>query len=144
MHHLFTIGYEGHTTDTFLVTLQDAGVSYVVDVRMLPLSRRRGFSKTPLRTLLNDAGIGYVHLRELGTPKPIRDAVKHDGDYAMFFDTMDALVREQHDALNAVQSLLAQHSTALLCVEADPCTCHRMSVVRALMARVTDLAVTHL
>ena len=45
---LFTIGYEGTTMDEFITALQRAGVERVIDVRALPLSRRPGFSKTPL------------------------------------------------------------------------------------------------
>ena len=45
-----------------------AGVERVIDVRALPLSRRPGFSKTPLRGALEEAGIEYVHLKALGTP----------------------------------------------------------------------------
>ncbi|WP_367280025.1 DUF488 family protein [Sphingomonas sp. LHG3406-1] len=45
---LFTIGYEATTTGDFLAALKQAGVAQVIDVRALPLSRRPGFSKTPL------------------------------------------------------------------------------------------------
>ena len=49
---IFTIGYEGATVDEFLTALRDAGVKRVIDVRALPLSRRAGFSKSPLRAAL--------------------------------------------------------------------------------------------
>ena len=48
--------------------LQAAGVERVIDVRALPLSRRPGFSRSPLRAALEEAGIEYVHLKALGTP----------------------------------------------------------------------------
>jgi len=38
---IFTIGYEGRSINEFLATLKDYGVNTVVDVRELPLSRRR-------------------------------------------------------------------------------------------------------
>ena len=65
---IFTIGYEGATVGEFLAALQDAGVERVIDVRALPLSRRPGFSKSPLGAALEEAGIDYVHLKALGTP----------------------------------------------------------------------------
>ena len=65
---IFTIGYEATTMGEFLAALMDAGVERVIDVRALPLSRRPGFSKTPLKAALKEAGIDYVHLKALGTP----------------------------------------------------------------------------
>src|SRR5947199_5731473 len=73
---IFTIGYEGATVAEFLAALQDAGVERVIDVRALPLSRRPGFSKTPLRLALEEVGIEYVHLKALGTPSEGRVAAR--------------------------------------------------------------------
>ena len=68
MMHIFTIGYEATTMAEFLAALKEAGVERVIDVRALPLSRRPGFSKSPLRATLAEAGIDYFHLKALGTP----------------------------------------------------------------------------
>ena len=57
---IFTIGYEGATMAEFLAALRSAGVERVIDVRALPLSRRPGFSKSPLRGALEEAGIDAV------------------------------------------------------------------------------------
>ena len=45
---IYTIGYEGATIGGSSRALQAAGVERFIDVRGLPLSRRPGFSKTPL------------------------------------------------------------------------------------------------
>jgi hypothetical protein len=71
---LFTIGYEGATLPEVIGRLRAAGVEVVVDVRAVAASRRAGFSKTVLRESLAAEGIGYEHVRALGTPKPGRDA----------------------------------------------------------------------
>ena len=73
---IFTIGYEGTTMPEFVSALQAAGVQRVIDVRALPLSRRPGFSKSPLRAALEEAGIEYVHLKALGTPSEGRTAAR--------------------------------------------------------------------
>jgi uncharacterized protein (DUF488 family) len=74
MPTVFTIGYEYHTDTTSLIeALRAAGVRRLVDVRELPLSRRRGFSKTALAAALATAQIEYQHVRELGNPKPYRE-----------------------------------------------------------------------
>ncbi len=74
MLDLCTIGYENAAWPAVLASLRAAGVEQVIDVRQLPLSRRPGFSKTPLRAGLAEAGLGYVHLRALGTPPEGREA----------------------------------------------------------------------
>src|SRR3982750_1999080 len=73
---IFTIGYEGTTVGEFIAALQRAGVERVIDVRALPLSRRPGFSKSPLRAALQEVGIDYLHLKALGTPADGRAAAR--------------------------------------------------------------------
>src|ERR1700722_630862 len=73
---LRTIGYEAATQAAVIDCLQAAGVEVLIDVRAVASSRRAGFSKTLLAASLAEAGIGYVHLRALGTPKAGRQAVR--------------------------------------------------------------------
>lgn len=70
---LYTIGYEGAEIGSFVAALTAAGVSVVVDIRDVAHSRKPGFSKSSLRQHLTTAGLGYVHLRDLGDPKPDTD-----------------------------------------------------------------------
>src|SRR3954453_21108705 len=73
---LTTIGYEAAELDDFVATLLAAGITRLIDVRELPISRRRGFAKRALSEALADAGIVYVHLRGLGDPKEGREAAR--------------------------------------------------------------------
>ena len=129
---VFTIGYEGATMDTFLAVLEGAGVRQVIDVRQLPLSRRPGFSKAPLAAALRERGIGYVHLKALGTPKPGRDAAKK-GDRA----TLEVVYAGQLDLPEAqaqaalMREMIAEMPSALLCFERDPGMCHRTLLLAA-------------
>ena len=130
---VFTIGYEGTTVAEFLAALRHAGVRRVIDVRALPLSRRPGFSKTPLSGALKEAGIGYVHLKALGTPKRGRDAAKK-GDVATLnavYDEQLALPEAQVAAARMLE-LAAEMPSALLCFERDPCHCHRTLLMQAM------------
>ncbi|MHB8473742.1 MAG: hypothetical protein ACYDC8_13035 [Gammaproteobacteria bacterium] len=43
MKKLFTIGYEGTALDDFMRTLKAAKIDGLLDVRELPMSRRKGF-----------------------------------------------------------------------------------------------------
>ena len=129
---IFTIGYEGATMDDFLAALTGAGVEQVIDVRALPLSRRPGFSKSTLAASLAEVGIGYVHLKALGTPKPGRDAAKK-GDRT----TLEAVYAGQLELPEAqaqaarMLELAAGKPSALLCFERDPAMCHRTLLLAA-------------
>jgi uncharacterized protein (DUF488 family) len=139
---IYTIGYEGVTMDAFIATLQAAGVERVIDVRALPLSRRPGFSKSTLAASLREAGIDYVHLKSLGTPKRGRDAAKK-GDVvtlrAVYGDQL--ALPEAQAAAAQMRALAAERPSALLCYERDPCHCHRTLLLDAegAGAKVMDL-----
>lgn len=66
------VGYEGQEISEFIDGLVQRGVTRLVDVRLTPISRKRGFSKTALRAALAEAGIEYDHRRELGNLKTNR------------------------------------------------------------------------
>lgn len=129
---VFTIGYEGATMDAFLAALTAAGVERVIDVRALPLSRRPGFSKSILAASLAAAGIEYVHLKALGTPKRGRDAAKK-GDVATLRAVYDEQLElpEAQAAVAKMHDLAAEKPSALLCYERDPCHCHRTLLLEA-------------
>src|SRR3974377_138244 len=66
---LFTIGYEQTPPKAVLDKLVEAGCRLLCDIGPIASSGRPGFSKTQLAAGLDERGIGYVHLRGLGTPK---------------------------------------------------------------------------
>lgn len=136
MTQLCTIGYQGTAWPPFLATLQRAGVQHVIDVRQLPLSRRPGFSKAPLANGLAEAGIGYTHLRALGTPPEGREANKRR-EWDRFWHIVDAALAtlEAGHALEQAAALASAKPACLLCFEADPCICHRLRVGELLSAR---------
>jgi uncharacterized protein (DUF488 family) len=141
---LATIGYEGCTIDTLLATLRDAKVGLLIDVRAVAQSRKPGFSKRQLAAALDEAGIGYVHLQGLGTPKPGRDAVR-----AGHPDRMEVIFRE-HMTSDRAQAELAQakglvreRHACLLCFERDHHMCHRRLVAEMIVAE-TGQSVEHL
>src|SRR4051812_17660420 len=139
---IFTIGYEGATMDEFLSALKAAGVEQVIDVRALPLSRRPGFSKTPLRSALAEAGIEYVHLKALGTLAEGRAAARAgrhsdlERIYAGQLELPEAMVQSAQ-----MLELAAEKPSALLCYERDPAHCHRTLLLDAVAA---DSQVEHL
>jgi uncharacterized protein (DUF488 family) len=126
MKPLATIGYEASTQDAVIERLKSAGVELLVDVRAIAASRRAGFSKTVLAASLAEAGIGYVHLRQLGTPKPGREAARK-GRIAEMTEIFEEHLAEPAAQLElaAAKELAAERKVALLCFEADHRGCHR-------------------
>ena len=141
---IFTIGYEGVAVEDVTDTLRIAGVTLLIDVRAVPISRKKGFSKTALCEALRQADISYVHLRELGNPKPGREAAKI-GRYDQFERIFrDHLVTEPAQAsLAEAIRLTSENSACLLCFERDPATCHRSIIAQAMVA-TNELTVEHL
>jgi len=140
--HIFTIGYEGATMAEFLAALQGAGVRRVIDVRALPLSRRPGFSKTPLSGALAEAGIDYVHLKALGTPAEGRAAARAGRHADLMRIYGGQLELAEAIAQSAQMLALAQETpSALLCFEREPAQCHRTMLLDAV---APDVEVTHL
>src|SRR3954470_6389077 len=132
---IFTIGYEGATVAEFLAALVQAGVERVIDVRALPLSRRPGFSKTPLSGALAEAGIDYVHLKALGTPSEGRAAARA-GRHADLERIYSGQL-ELHEAIAQSAQMLAlaqEKPSALLCMEREPAHCHRTLLLNAVAA----------
>lgn len=144
MRPLLTIGYEAATFDAVAAELRAAGVSLLIDVRAIAASRRPGFSKTVLAASLAEHGIGYLHLRPLGTPKAGRDAVRR-GDVATMRRIFAAhLTGDQPQAALAEATARAAGETAcLLCFERDHTTCHR-TLVADMIAAHSAQPVTHL
>ncbi len=114
MTQLFTIGYEGKEQGQLIATLQANRIDRLIDIRELPLSRRRGFSKTPLGDALRAAGIEYLHLRQAGNP---------------FRKDPDGIAKYRADlppaAVADVAEAARDHRAALLCFCGNHATCHR-------------------
>jgi uncharacterized protein (DUF488 family) len=139
-----TIGYEQAPLGEVLGRLNDAGVELLIDVRAVAASRRAGFSKTLLASSLEDVGIGYRHLRDLGTPKAGRIAARSGRTWEM------QAIFNAHMHTDAAQSALLQaiaetrrKRVCLLCYEQDWRCCHR-SIVADLIVGETGAAIVHL
>lgn len=128
---IFTIGYEGLNIDNFLALLRSGCVETVVDIRELPLSRKRGFSKNGLRDMLNANGFAYRHMSELGCPKPIRDQYRQDGDWQRYKKDFKRYLSLKNDVIADLSEMAGSSNCALLCFEANYRMCHRSMVADA-------------
>ena len=128
---IYTVGYEGLEIAAFISRLTHVGVKTVVDVRQLPLSRKRGFSKRAFSEALAAAEIAYIHMPTLGCPKSIRDAFKQDADWGQYSASFLAYLRTQEAAVRELAKISRATTACLVCFEADFNFCHRTYVVRA-------------
>lgn len=136
MDRLLTIGYEKARLADVVAALAAAGVVTLIDVRDRPISRRPGFSKHQLAAGLEEAGIGYLHLRALGTPPEGREAGRRR-QWERFWGIVDAkLATAEADlALEQAAAVAQQGASCLLCYEADWRCCHRRRVAEILADR---------
>ncbi len=136
MTTLYTIGYEGADLHSFLATLEEVGVKHVADIRDVPVSRRKGFSKNKLAEALKEIGITYQHFKPLGDPKEGREAMRR-GDRAKFLAVFNEHVSKEcaEEALMNLAGSAADVETVLLCYERDPKDCHRTIVATMLQER---------
>ncbi|MGH7259381.1 MAG: DUF488 family protein [Nitrospiraceae bacterium] len=130
----FTVGYTGKPLDKILDALTKRGVRTLLDVRKNPASMYRPeLAKTNLKRLVEQHGLQYAHVPELGVPREIRTKAFEKGNRKIIWDWYDEHVlkpylrKNLHWFLNSVE-----HPVALMCVEIDPRDCHRHRLFMAL------------
>lgn len=141
---LMTIGYEGASIDDFVATLKAANVTRLIDIRELPLSRKKGFSKHALRQAVEAAGISYEHIKSLGDPKPGRDAAKA-GDFSTFRKIFSEHLSSEPAqlALDNIIPVAIEGGACLLCFERCHKECHRTMVAHEIEKR-SDVSIRHI
>lgn len=124
-----SLGYEGLTAGELVKAAQEASVQLVADVRLNPISRKAGLSKTKLANALAAAGIDYVHYRSLGNPKDNREFFwegnAHVGRQRLRDRFSDQSWRDIEELRNATKT----KTVAVLCFEADEERCHRRLIL---------------
>jgi len=144
MPDLFTIGYQRAKREDFVAALKAAGVATLIDVREVAWSRRAEYAKKSLADALARAGIAYVHLKGLGTPKSGRAAAKAGDDVGfrqIFAD--HAKTPEFQSDLAKAADVARTGGACLMCYERDPGDCHR-AIVAQLMRDKDGFAIRHI
>ncbi|WP_067173185.1 DUF488 domain-containing protein [Microtetraspora niveoalba] len=132
------VGYEGTDLDGFIRELHRESVTLLVDVRLNPISRKRGFSKTALSGALADAGIAYEHMRALGNPKWNRAGF---GGAAPELRAARRIYAGQmaedgaRECIERIAEAARRQTVAVMCFEADERRCHRDLVLEAVRER---------
>jgi uncharacterized protein (DUF488 family) len=141
---VYTVGYEGRQVDGFLWILVSSGIRRLIDVRNNPIARRYGFHKSTLTRLCPLLDIEYVHVPELGIPSVERREVSSDAARdRLLTKYTDVTISTQEYAVRRVAEWVTERASALMCMEAKPCECHRSHLATAI-AQHTGLSIRHL
>jgi uncharacterized protein (DUF488 family) len=135
---ILTVGHSNRPWDEFLHLLHAHRVTLVADVRKMPGSRKHPhFSRDVLPPALREAGIGYVHLPELGGLRRRRaDSPNTAWQNASFQGYADYMLTPEFErSLAELIERSAGERVALMCAEAVPWRCHRSLIADALVVR---------
>ena len=139
---IFTIGHSTRPIDEFIRLLQSHEVHRLVDVRTVPRSRfNPQFDNSRLPSLLQDGGIHYLHVPELGgLRKPRPDSQNNGWRNTSFRGYADHMQTDTfRHGLERCLELAARERIALMCAEAVPWRCHRSLIADALVARGVEV-----
>ncbi len=142
---IWTVGHSNVKVEVLVDALRSADVQRLVDVRLVPQSRRNPqFNRDRLAATLRDGGIEYGHMPSLGGRRTPREDSTNlgltDEGFRGFADFMATLPFE-----SALRELIVganEGPTAIMCAESAPWHCHRTLIADALVAR--GLRVVHL
>jgi uncharacterized protein (DUF488 family) len=135
---VISVGYQQREIGDFVQMLVEHGVEKLIDVRALPLSRKKGFSKKALSSHLRNAGIAYTHLRAAGNPYR-----KLAGDIDYCLTLYSSYLNEHPDVIELVNSELSTESpVAILCYERNHSNCHRSILLNLVQKSVSGVDIT--
>jgi len=142
---LYTLGYEGRNLREFLSILKSNNIHFLIDVRQIANSRKKGFSKSQLEKKLKRLDINYIHFRELGSSKELRDYLKDTDDFDGFRIKYKILIKDTKDKINDLLKLIVKDYCCLLCYEKEATKCHRSLIADELVKEFkSDLNIINL
>jgi uncharacterized protein (DUF488 family) len=135
---IWTVGHSNRSLEEFLKILRAHAVELVVDVRRFPGSRRLPhFSEASLGKSLQEIGIGYVHLPELGGRRTAkansRNTAWRNAAFRGYADHMETA--EFQKGVERLHELARERRTAFMCAEACWWQCHRSLIADYLKVR---------
>jgi len=142
---LYTLGYEGMQLESLIQRLMDHDINVLVDVRESPQSRKPGFSQRVLSQKVQEKGVQYLHIPELGSPSEARRELRRTGDIVRFNATYLSHVGTQKDAVQTLIRFVDSKTCCLLCYEKRPDACHRRVLAHEIgRSENSELEVIHL
>jgi len=123
---LYTIGYEGKKFEQYLNELIEEDVKILVDVRKNAHSMKYGFSKKTLQSAVENLGIKYIHIPNLGIESENRQTLQTKADYdALFTEYAKTFKNKKNDMQQLNDLIQDEQRVAITCFENDVSYCHR-------------------
>jgi len=137
-HTIYTIGHSTHSLDEFLNLLRSFDIKIIADIRSLPGSRRfPQFNMENLKISLEETGIQYIHLADLGGRRKMKKDSKNNrwnnDSFRGYADYMET--NEFENAIVYLKDIALAQRTAYMCSEAVWWRCHRSMVSDYLKVR---------
>ena len=141
---LYTIGYEGKKFERYLNELIQEDVKVLVDVRKNAHSMKYGFSKGTLQKAVENLGIKYIHIPNLGIESENRKTLQTKADYDALFAEYAKTFKSKVDDMAYLNELIEHEKrVAITCFEKDVSYCHR-GVIAKKMKSGFKVEVKHL
>lgn len=137
-HIIYTIGHSTHSLDEFLNMLRSFDIKILADIRSLPGSRRfPQFDMENIKISLEETGIQYIHLADLGGRRKMKKDSKNNrwnnDSFRGYADYMET--KEFENAIVKLEHIALEQPTAYMCSEAVWWRCHRSMVSDYLKAK---------
>src|ERR1041385_128552 len=139
---VWTIGHSTRSIDEFIAILKSFSIETLVDVRSFPASRRYPhFNREALAASLREAGVAYVHLKELGGRRRARrDSLNMAWRNESFRGYADYMETDAFgDGMDRLLDIARRQRTAIMCSEAVWWRCHRSLISDYLKAKGVDV-----
>ncbi len=141
---LYTIGYEGKKFEEYLNQLIQNDVKVLVDVRKNAHSMKYGFSKKTLQSAVENLGISYIHIPNLGIESENRKMLQTKADYDALFANYAKTFKTKVEDMAYLNDLIkSKQRVAITCFENDVSYCHR-GVIAKKMKSGFKVEVKHL
>jgi len=126
------------SVERFVRILLVHSITMLVDIRKIPRSSHNPqFNSDALEKSLKEAGIAYIHLKELGgLRRPSKNSENTGWRNLSFRGYADYMQTEEFEAgLETLTALSKGGAAAIMCAEGNPYRCHRSLVADALTVR---------
>jgi len=133
---LYTIGYEGKKFEEYLNQLIQNDIKVLVDVRKNAHSMKYGFSKNTLKNAIENLGMRYIHIPNLGIESENRQTLQTKADYDALFAEYANTFAQKANEMEYLNSVLSENARiAITCFERDVEYCHRGVIAQKMRER---------
>jgi len=136
---IFSLGYGHRSVEGLIEILRRYQISWIIDVRSQPRSRRIEFCRKAIESHLMAEGLGYLFLgHQLGGRTTVERLL--DGEGNPDYDLIELTGPFQEGLERLKKGFFDGHRMALMCGELDADTCHRSRLIgRALLRNSIDV-----